>query len=153
MSRRKTGLYISSRSSSQHGLTWSKYVSFCYIIRHAPNSDPFATNLGLIIDHHKLGCPCEKLVTAFRVNITVKVQVSMNVCPDNKFWTQWFLTILGMVMHHCGSECHAKRLFSRSRLQGGLIKSNIMFLPYVLNCWSFWNQIQIFCTSDLFFTN
>ena len=33
----------------------------------------FATKLGLVAQHHKLECPVEKGVTAFKVKVTVKV--------------------------------------------------------------------------------
>ena len=57
-------------------------------------------------------------ITAFRVKVTAKGQ-DVNVCPDDIFEiTKHFVFKLGIVMHHCESECHAKRsdlLFSRSR--------------------------------------
>ena len=34
----------------------------------------FATKLGLIVQHHKLECPVEKWIAAFKVKVTAKVQ-------------------------------------------------------------------------------
>ena len=47
-------------------------------------------------------------------------------------------------MHHHGPECHARRLVCCLQVQGlmaHIIKYD--FLPYLLNCWPFCNQIYL----------
>ena len=42
------------------------------------------------------------------VKVTAKGQ-NVSVCPDDTFdTTKYFISKLGIVMHHCESECHAK---------------------------------------------
>ena len=56
MSCRKIGL-LSSTTSPQQGLVLLKYYCLCHIFSTA---DPFATKLGLMVDHHKLQCHVER---------------------------------------------------------------------------------------------
>ena len=54
------------------------------------------------------------------------------------------ITILGMVRQHHGPKCHARRLVSCLQVQGhseGSFDQMWLFLPHLLNCWSFCNQI------------
>ena len=54
------------------------------------------------------------------------------------------VTKLGMVMQHHGPKCHARRLVCCLQVQGhseGSFNQIWLFLPYLLNCWSFCNQI------------
>ena len=54
------------------------------------------------------------------------------------------VTKLGMVMQHHRPKCLARRLVCCLQVQGhseGLFNQVWLFLPYLLNCWSFCNQI------------
>ena len=49
----------------------------------------------------------------------VKKKKSVNVCPDNIFYTIKNIVFkLGIVIHHYESECHAKRLICHFQGQG-----------------------------------
>ena len=108
---------------------------------------PFATKLSFMAHHHKLNC----LVKRFDCSVVVKVKVTerltipVNVHVDGIFSTaEFFVTKLGMVMHHHRPECHARRLVCCLHVQGqveGLYNQVWLCLPHLLNCWSFWNQI------------
>ena len=64
-----------------------------------------------MIHHQKPECPVKKnWIIAFRVIVTEKGQ-NVNVSPDDIFKiTNYFVSKLGIVMHHYQLECHAKRL-------------------------------------------
>ena len=50
------------------------------------------------------------------------------------------VTKLGMVMQHHGPKCHARRLVCCLQVQGhceGSFDQIWLYLPYLLNCWSF----------------
>ena len=53
-------------------------------------------------------------------------------------------TKLGVVMQHHWLKCHARRLICCLQVQGhseGLFDQIWLFLPYLLNCWSFGNPV------------
>ena len=72
-------------------------------------------------------------------------KISVNIHLDNISSTaQSYVTKLGMVMHHHGPECHARRLVCCLQVQGhsgGSYNQVWLFLPYLLYCWSFCNYI------------
>ena len=71
-------------------------------------------------------------ITVFKVNITVKAHMSINICLNDIFWTaEHFATKRGIVMQHHEPEC---LLSSRSKSYEGLIWSKYM---------SFKNQFAI----------
>ena len=56
------------------------------------------------------------------------------------------VTKLGMVMQHNGPKYHARRFVSCLQVQGhseGSFDQIWLFLPYLLNVWSFCNQIEL----------
>ena len=96
------------------------------------------------------GVSCEKEKdTAFRVKVTAKGQ-NVNVCPDDIFCTtQYFVSRLGIVMHHYESECHAKRLIYYFQGQGhckSLYDQNLAISTISFNWWSFWYQVWFHST-------
>ena len=57
---------------------------------------------------------------------------------------------LGRVIQHHGPKCHARRLVCCLQVQGhseGSFNQIWLFLPYLLNCWSFCSQILFDGTS------
>ena len=119
---------------------------FSYIIWTA---DPFATKLGLMAHCHRMDC----LVNRLDCSVVVKVKVTGKVQNSSKCSSGWNLLIcltvcsqLGMVMHHHGPECHARRLVCCLQVQGhseGSFHQIWLFQPYLPNCWSFCNQIYL----------
>ena len=134
---------LSSRSRSQWSIILSKY-DFLYIFWAA---DPFATKLGLMAHHHKLDCLVKRLdcSVVVKVKVTERFKIPVNVHLDGISWTaEPFVTELGMVMHLHGWQCYARRLVSCHQVQGhsgGSHNQVWLFLPYLLNCWSFCNHI------------
>ena len=98
---------VCSVSRSQWGLLDSKFENFYCIFWTA---DPVATKLGLIIPHHKPECPVEKMgLLRSRSRSQRRFKMSVNVCPDDIFWTtEHFVTKLGVVMQHHKQECSLK---------------------------------------------
>ena len=71
----------------------------------------------------------------------IPVNVHLN---DTSSAAEPSVTKLGMVMQHHGPKYHAKRLVSCFRVHGhseGSFDQIWLFLPNLLNCWSFCNQI------------
>ena len=72
-------------------------------------------------------------------------KIPMKVFLDNISSTaEPFVTKLGMVIHHHRPECLVRRLVCCLQGQGhseGSYNRIGLFLPYLLNCWSFCNQI------------
>ena len=67
--------------------------------------------------HHKLDCLVKRL--DYSVVVTGKVQNSSECYPDDISSTaEPFVTKPGVVMHHHGSECHARRLVCCLQGQG-----------------------------------
>ena len=73
----------------------------------------------------------------FRIPVNVHLDdISSAVEPS--------VTKLGVVMQHHGPKCHARRLVCCLQVQGHSEDSFDqiwLFLPYLLNCWSFCNQL------------
>ena len=81
----------------------------------------FATKLGLMAHHQKLDCLVKRsdCSVVVKVKVTEKFKIPVNVYLDNISSTaEPFVTKLGMVMHHHGSECHAMRLVCCLQVQG-----------------------------------
>ena len=95
------------------------------------------------------------MITAFKVKVTAKVQMSVNVCPDifslcglvhslspeplNHFF--FFITKVGMVVYYHEAMCHTeKNWFTVYNDIDGLYNQNMTFLLYLGNCWSVCNQ-------------
>ena len=74
-----------------------------------------------------------------------KFMIPVNVHLDEIFSTaKPFVIKPDMVMHHHGSECHAKWLVFYLHKQGqkeGSYNQMWLFLPYLLNCWFFCYQM------------
>ena len=71
----------------------------------------------------------------------IPVNVHLN---DISSATEPSVTKFGMVMQHHGPKYHARRLVSCLQVQGHSESSSDeiwLFLPYLLNCWSFCKQI------------
>ena len=74
-----------------------------------------------------------------RFTILVNIQLD-----DISSAAELSVTKLGMVMQHHGPKCHARRLVCCLQVQGhseGSFYQIWLFLPYLLNCWYFCNQI------------
>ena len=136
VSCRKIGS-LSSMPRSQRGLIQLKYDYFYYIFQIACL---FATKLGLVVKHHKPECPVEKKwITEFKVKVTAMFKMSVNVFPDDIFWTaKHFVSKLGMVVQQHKLECRAEFLFfggfllsSKSRSQRGLTWSKYESFYYI----------------------
>ena len=116
VSCKRIGLLF-SRSRSQQGLIWSKYVSFNYSLWTA---DPFATKLGLIVHYYKSECLMNKL------DCFVQVQDHGKISKCEWMFVQMifsellnlFATKLGMVMYHYEPDCLSKRLICCLQSQG-----------------------------------
>ena len=88
-----------SRSRSQQRFIWSKYDSFNNIFWTA---HPFASKLSLIVQYHKPECRWRNWITVFKVKVTSKFKMLMNVCPDNIFWiAETFTTTFITLMLRC----------------------------------------------------
>ena len=96
--------------------------------------------------HHKLGCLLKRLVCSVvvKVKVTERVQNS-NACSfgvdDISSTDEPYVTKLGMVMRHHGSECHTKRLVCykfRVTVRAHIVKHDCFY--------------HINCTADLFAT-
>ena len=77
--------------------------------------------LGLMAHYHKLDCLVKRSGCSIVVKgkVTGKVQNSGECSPGLYFLNcKPFVTKLGMVMHHHGPECHAKRLVCYLQGQG-----------------------------------
>ena len=74
-----------------------------------------------------------------------RFKIAVNVYLDDISLTaEPFVTKLGMVMHHHGPECYARRLVYCLQVQGHSEDSYnqaCLFLPYLLNCWPLFNHI------------
>ena len=82
-------------------------------------------------------------IAVVKIKVTAKVKI-FSVCLAVIFWTaEPFVTKLGMVIHHHGPECPTKRLVASHGQDHNEGSYNQIwpFLPYLLNCWSFYNQI------------
>ena len=99
---------------------WSKYYNVYCIFWTA---DPFATKLGLIVHYHKPECFMEKLECC----VQGKSHSKISRCQ----WT--FVQMIPSEMLVCclQVEGHSEGSFNQIWL----------FLPYLLNCWSFGDQI------------
>ena len=60
-------------------------IEIWLFLLHLLNCKSLATKLGLMVHHHTPECPVKKLITAFKVKVTVMVQMSMDVCLDDIF--------------------------------------------------------------------
>ena len=81
-----------------------------------------------------------------------RFKIPVNGHLDDIFSTaQPFVTKLGMVMQHHGPERQARGLVCCLQAQS-LSESSFnkmwLFLPYLLNCWSFCNRVQLDGTSS-----
>ena len=80
----------------------------------------------------------------FRSRSQKGFRIPINVHLDNVSSTaEPSVTKLGMMMQHHGPKCHARRLVCCLQVQGhseGSFNQIWLFLPYLLNCWSFWNR-------------
>ena len=73
----------------------------------------------------------------FRIPVTVHLDDISSAAEPS-------ITKLGMVMQHHEPKCHARRLVCCLQVKGhseGSFAQIWLFLPYLLNCWSFGNQI------------
>ena len=73
-----------------------------------------------------------------------RFSIPVNVHLDNISSAAESSSKLGMVVQHHGPKCLARRLVCCLQVQGhseGSFDQIWLFLPYVLNCWSFCNQI------------
>ena len=90
-------------------------------------------------------------ITAFKFKATAKVQ-NVSECLDDIFWTkEHFVTKPGMVMQHHKPECHAENwftVFSVKVTARAYISKILLFLLYLLNCWSVCNQIWFDSTAS-----
>ena len=69
--------------------------------------------------NHELDCLVKRLNCSVVVKVTGKVKNSSECSSQNISPTaELFVTKLGMVMHHHGPECHAKRLVCYLQGQG-----------------------------------
>ena len=135
-------LLLSSGSWWQWELIWSKWDFLLYFL----NCWFLATKLGLMIHHQKPECPVKTIGLLHSGSRSQqRFKISVNVCLDDIFWiTEHFITKLGMVMQHHGPKCHARKLVCCLQVQGhseDSFNQIWLFLPYLLNCWSFGNRI------------
>ena len=119
-----------------------KYDCFCHICWTAYL---FATKFNwryIIISWSALS---KNILLFSRSRSQKRFRIPVNVHLDNISSTaELSLTNLGMLMHHHGPECLARRLVCCLQVQGhseGSFNQIWLFLPYLLNCWSFCNQI------------
>ena len=94
-----------------------------------------------MVQHHK---PVEKLDYCTQGQGHSKgFNILVNVCLDGIFQTtEHSVTKLGMVMQHQLPVCHAEKLVHCHQCQGhwAYIIKMWLFLLYLLNCWSVYNQ-------------
>ena len=120
---------------------WSKFDSFYHIFWTA---DPLATKFGLTVHHHRQSVLWRNGIAVFKVKVTEKCQISVNVNCLSRWcllncWTVYCQT------WYCDASSWARLsskkiglLFLRSRSQQGLIWSTLTVPSiYLLNCWSF----------------
>ena len=97
--------------------------------------------------HHKVDCLVKRLdcCAVVKVKVTEKVQNSTECSSWQYLFTCWTFcnqTWYGDASPWARQSCKKIGLLSsRSRSQWGLIKPKQHFLPFLLNCWSFSNQI------------
>ena len=71
---------------------------------------PFCNLIWFVSSALEAGVSCENIwLLCWRLRSQRKFNMSVNVCPDDIFWTvEHFLTKLGMFMQHHKPGCHAK---------------------------------------------
>ena len=131
------------------------YLLSCCSVCSQTWFDSTASEAG--VSYGKMGLLCSRSRSQQRFKMLV------NVCLDDVFWaTEHFVIKLDMRMQHHKPECHAeklvpylhchhgpecgaRRLVCSLQVQGyneGSYNQIWLFLPYLLNCWSFFlNQI------------
>ena len=128
-----------------------------YIIKIWPciswTADRFSAKLGLMAhNYHKFIVSWKQWTALLWSGSQGRLKISANVHVDNIASTvESFVTKRGMVMHQYGPECHARRLVCSLRVQGhseGSYSQIWLFLPYLLNFWSFCNHIWLDGTSS-----
>ena len=126
--------------------SYNQNMTFWYIFWTA---DPFATKLGLMAHHHKVDCLVKRLDCCFwsRSRSQKRCRIPVNVHLDDiSSSAQPSVTKLGMVIQHHEPKCYARKFVSCLQVQGhseGSYNQIWLFLSYLLNCWSFCNQILL----------
>ena len=139
---------LSSRSRSQWGLIWSKYIFFYYIIWTV---DSLASKPGLMIHHQKSECLVKKvrllysrLRSQWRVKMSLFVQMIFSKPPNILFpnLVLWCIIMSRNVLQKDWFLIFKVKVTARAHM----IKIWQVLL-YLLNCWFFW--YQTWCDSTL----
>ena len=137
--------YLQGQSHSEG--SYDRNMTFCYIFWTA---DLFTTKLCPMAHHHKLNCLVKKLdcSVGVKVKVTGKVQNSSECSSGCYLLNCWsfFLTKLGVVIHHHEPECQVKRLLcchqGQRHSEGSYFNRNMTFC-YLLNYWTFCSQTLV----------
>ena len=103
-------------------------------------SIPFATRLGLIVQHHKRECPVEKLDYCIQGQGHSEDSVVSECFSGWYIWiTEHFVTKLGMVMQHHEPECQAER----KKKMFAIFKVKVTARAHMIKIWLFFPELFI----------
>ena len=135
-------LFCCQQNQGHREGSYNEKLTFWYIFWTA---DHFATKLDFMAHHHKMDC----LVKRFDCCVVVKVKVAGKVKNSSDCSSGWYsstvepaVTKLGMVMHHHGPECYARRLV-------GCLQVKVTLRAHIIQYDCFYD---IYWTADLLAT-